>query len=557
MGPNRGNQTNSMRTASLGKLDSWKEIAAYLKRDVRTVQRWEELEGLPVHRHFHQKVGSVYAYTAEIDSWWKNDHASSQHHETTGAHHGQTSVPRKIIHSLAVLPLENLSDDPEQEYFADGLTEALITDLAKLNALRVISRSSVMRFKGLRKPVQQIARKLDVDAVLEGTVQRGGERVRITAQLIHATSGTHLWAESYEQDVVDVLTLQAEVASAIATEVCIKVSPDDRARIRRVSTVVREAHEAYLKGRYLWNKRNVDALRKALDYFQKAIELDSRYALSYVGVADVYAVLGGVILGVMRPQEAMPKARAAATKALELDETLGEAHAVLAFISWMYDHDWGAAESGFQRALELNPSYSTAHQWYGVFQSHLGRPNEALAAIERARQLDPLSLQINSAVVQVLYFGRNYDRAIKHALETFDLDSTFSTAHLMLAVTYKQKGMLAEALAEGEKAAAFSSNSAASLACIGGCYAALGRTNDAKKIIEQLRELSKHQYVDPYVVGWVYGSLGDKEATMSQLELAYADRSSYLAAIRVDPGFDFLRSDQRYRDLLHRVTRPQ
>lgn len=462
----------------------------------------------------------------------------------------------KHIRSLAVLPLGNLSGDPEQEYFADGMTEALITDLAKIRALRVISRTSVMRYKGVRRPLPEIAQELNVDGVVEGSVLRIGDRVRITAELIHGPSDTHLWAESYERDLRDVLALQGEVAQAIAAEIRIKVTPHERARLARKRGVVREAHEAYLKGRYYWNKRTPDAFRKSLEHFQQAIETDPAYALAYAGVADAYVILGSVFHEMLSPREAMPRARAAAKKALEIDETLGEAHAALAYISALHDYDWEAAEKGFQRALALNPGYATARHWYALHLAYQGKLDQAQAEIERAREIDPLSLQINTDMVGVFYLRRAYDQAVEQARKTLDLDATFPDAHLMLALAYKQKGMYAEALAEGEKAASFSAHSAVSLGCIGGCCAARGKKGDARKIIEELQKLSKRQYVSSFFVAWIYANLRDKEASLAHLEQAYSERSTYLAVIKVEPTLDFLRSDPRFQDLLRRVGLP-
>jgi TolB-like protein len=279
---------------------------------------------------------------------------------------------RRRIRSLAVLPLENLSGDPEQEYFADGMTEALITDLAKISALRVISRTSVMQYKGAHKSLPQIAQELNVDGVVEGSVLRIGERVRITAQLVHSDSDTHLWAESYERDLRDVLAIQADVAQAIAAEIRVRVTPRERKQLRLVHTIDPKAHEAYLLGRYHWNKRAPDSLKKSLEYFRQAIEIQPHYALPYAGLADAYVLLGSMALQVMAPHETMPKARAAAERALQMDETLGEAHATLAYICAAYDYDWEAAERGFRLAVSLNPSYATARHWHGSFWQGMG-----------------------------------------------------------------------------------------------------------------------------------------------------------------------------------------
>lgn len=459
----------------------------------------------------------------------------------------------KQVRSVAVLPLGNLSGDPEQEFFADGMTEALITDLAKISALRVISRTSMMRYKGVRKPLPEIAQELNVDGVVEGSVLRVGDRVRITAELIHGPSDTHLWAERYERDLRDVLTLQAEVAQAIAAEIRVKVRPQERARLNHVPGVAADAHEAYLKGRYYWNKRTPDGLKKSLEHFQLAIEKNPRYALAYAGIAEAYAIAGSLLLEVISPLEAMPKAQASVRKALEIDETLGEAHATMAYISAVYDYDWVAAEKGFQRALMLNPGDCTARQFYALHWAYRGKTSQAEIEIERARGLDPLSLQINTEIANIFYLGRAYDKAVEQAFKTLDLDPTFHGAHFILSLAYKQKEMFEEALGEAEKTVTLSGRSTASLGCIGGCYAALGKTHGANEIIEELRRLSKRQFVPSFVIAWIYANLRDIEPTLANLEQAYAERASYLAVIKAEPTFDFLRSDPRFQNLQRRV----
>jgi TolB-like protein/Tfp pilus assembly protein PilF len=457
------------------------------------------------------------------------------------------------IRSVAVLPLENLSRDPEQEYFADGMTEALITDLAKISALRVISRTSIMRYKSPRKSLREIAQELNVDGVVEGTVFRVGEHVRISAQLVHASSDTHLWAESYERDLRDVFALQAEVAQAIAAEIRVQVTPPERKRLSRARRNSPVAQEAYLLGRFFWNKRTPESLGRSLEHFEQAIKAEPACALAYAGIANVHIALGAAPYEVVSPREALPKARSAAQKALDIDETLGEAHTARAYVSWVYDYDWGAAEKGFRRALALAPGYATAHQWYASFCEHQGRISEALTAVERARERDPLSLQVNTAVAYVLHYARDYDRAIEQGLKTLELDPAFPAAHFFLALTYVQKGLLVEALTEAEKAATFSDRSIASLSCIGGCYAAMGKTREAQRMIKELQELSKENHVSPYQISWIYAGLRDKENALVYLEQAYKQRSTYLTLIKMEPAWDFLRSDPRFQDLQRRV----
>src|SRR5712692_4029412 len=325
------------------------------------------------------------------------------------------------VRSLAVLPLENLSSD-SQDYFADGMTDELITDLAQISALRVISRTSVMPYKGVRKPLPQIASELNVDAVVEGTVLRSGKQVRITAQLIQAPADKHLWAQSYEGDVRDTLALQKTVARAIAEQIRINLTPHEQAVLEDVKVVNPEAYEAYLKGRYFWNKRTADGLKKAIDYFDQAIEKDPNYAQAYAGLADSYALLGDWEYGVLAPKEAYPRAKAAATKAIELDSTLGEAHISLAFCLDGYDWDWESAGNEFRRGIELNPGYATGHHWYAWHLTALGRDDEAIAEIKKAESLDPLSLIISADLAEELLIAHRYDDAIKQSRQAMDLD---------------------------------------------------------------------------------------------------------------------------------------
>src|SRR5437899_5583015 len=336
-----------------------------------------------------------------------------------------TSAPR--IESLAVLPLHNLSHDSEQEYFSDVMTDELITDLAKFGGLRVTSHTSVERYKDTKRPLPEIARELGVDAVVEGTVTRSGDRVRITAQLIDGRSDRHLWAESYERDLRDVLALQNEVSGDIAKEIQIKVTHPEKSLLASARPVSPEAHEAYLKGRYFWNKRSEEGVRKGIDYFEQATRIDPNYAVAYAGLAESYIVLNGYRF--LPPTQAFPKAHAAALKALELDERLAEAHTSLGSYQWEYEWDKSGAEKEFRRAIELNPSYATAHAWYAEELAALGRGDQALAEIRRAREVDPLSLPISVVAGWILYVERDNDQAIDQFQRTLELDSNFAIAH--------------------------------------------------------------------------------------------------------------------------------
>jgi TolB-like protein/DNA-binding winged helix-turn-helix (wHTH) protein len=468
-----------------------------------------------------------------------------------GARHG---VPLLKIESLAVLPLENLSRDPEQEYFADGMTEALITDLGKIRTLRVISRTSVMQYKGTKKPLPEIARELKVDAVLEGTVARSGNRVRVTANLLHAPTDRHLWAETYEGDLGDVLALQGEVARAIAEQVRIKLTPEEQARFAPARPVSPEAHDAYLKGRYYWNFRTESGLKKSIEYFQQAIEKDPGYALAYAGLADSYGSLAD--WGSLAPKAADPLTRSAALKAMQMDETLAEPHATLGGIKTSFDFDFPGAEKEYKRALELNPSYASGHMWYATYLTWMARHNEAIAEIKRAQELDPLSLIINAIAGCVFCYARRYDEAIAECRRALELNPGFYPAHLYLGMAYEWEKQYAQAISEYEKAAALEPGNLRARVSLGCAYAAAGKRTEALGIVSNLIQLSKRRYVSPYGIACIYAALGDVDQACAWLEKAYEDRADGLYNLKVSPRFDPLRSDPRFRDLLRRMNLP-
>lgn len=458
------------------------------------------------------------------------------------------------IHSLAVLPLTNLSGDPEQEYFADGMTDELITDLAHISALRVISRTSVMHYKGTAKTLPQIGRELNADAVLEGTVQRSGDQVRIRAQLIYAPADRHLWAESYEGSLRDVLDLQNKVASAIAREIKIQVTPEEKTRLASARPVNLEAHEAYLKGRYYLNKRTEEGFRGAIGYFGDATQKDLNYPLGYAGLADSYILLGEYSL--LPAKEAFTKAREAAAKALELDDTLAEAHNALAAVKVDYDWDWPGAESEFRRAIELNPGYATAHQWYAELLSQLGRHEEALSEIKLAQQLDPFSLIINVVRGDALRGAGQYDLAIEQLNKTLEIDPNFAHAHFHLGMTYLRKEAFADAIAEFQKAVTLSPNVTDYKGGLGYAYARAGKRAEAWNVLEELKERSKRSYIPWFYIAGIYAGLDEKDQAIAYLEKAYARREQGLAVMKREPMFDPLRSDSRFQDLLRRMNLP-
>jgi TolB-like protein/DNA-binding winged helix-turn-helix (wHTH) protein/Tfp pilus assembly protein PilF len=455
------------------------------------------------------------------------------------------------IRSLAVLPLDNLSGEASQNYFADGMTDELITDLAQISALRVISRTSVMVYKGARKPLPEIARELNVDAVVEGTVLRSGDQVRITAQLIEASTDKHLWSQSYEGDLRDTLALQKKVATAIAEQIRIELTPQEQAALKDAKVVNPEAYEAYLKGRYFWNKRTADGLKVALAYFNQAIEEDPKYAQAYSGLADTYALLGDWEYGVLVPSEAYPKAKAAAIKALDLDKTLAEAHTSLAFSLDAFDWDWQSAENEFRRAIELNTGYATAHHWYAWHLSEMGRNSEAIAEMKKAENLDPLSLIISADMAEILLVAHLNDEAVEQSRRTIDMDPHFGIAHYELGQAFVQKHSYDEAIAEFQKAIELSGGSIPCTSNLAYAYAVSNKRNEAVKILNDLLTRSTRNASE---IALMYVGLGEKDQAVKWLERAYGEH--FNPSILVRPAFDPLRSDPRFQNLVHRIGLP-
>jgi len=462
--------------------------------------------------------------------------------------------PSLVIRSLAVLPLESLSNDASQDYFADGMTDELISDLGQISALRVISRTSVMVYKHARKPLPQIARELNVDAVVEGTVLRSGDRVRITAQLIDASSDKHLWSQSYEGELRDTLALQNQVARAIADQIRISVNPQEQAVLKNVKVVNPQAYESFLKGRYFWNKRTAEGLKVALAYFNQATDEDPKYAQAYSGLADTYSLLGDWQYAVMTPKEALPKAKAAAIKALALDNTLGEAHNSLAFCLDGFDWDFDTAGKEFRRAIELNPGYATAHHWYAWHLSLLGQYEEAIAEMRKAENLDPLSLIINADLAELLVLAHSYDESIRQSRKTIEMDPNFALAHNQLAQAYLQKHMNDEAVAELQKAAQLSGGSPTVMANLARAYAASGKHGDAVRLLNDLKKGSSLVSSHAPEIAVVYAALGDRTQAINWAEKGYEER--FNPGVLLRPGFDPLRSDPRFQDLVRRVGLP-
>ena len=461
--------------------------------------------------------------------------------------------------SLVVLPLENLSGDKDQDYFADGMTDELIANLAKIRSLHVISRSTAMTYKGTRKPLSEIARELNVDAVVEGTVMRVGSRVRITAELVQVSTDHHLWADTYESQMGDVLALQNRVSAAIVNEIRINLTPEERERLAKTPAVAPEAYENYLKGLYYWNKRSDENLTRAIGYFERATQLDPNYALAYAGLSDCYAIISAEIFGTMPASEAAPKARAAAVRALELDSTLAEAQTSLATEKFNYEWDWSGAAQGFERAIGLNPSYATAYQRYSLYLIAMGRAQDSFAQIQKARALDPLSLSINFSLGWRLYMARQYDAAITQLKDTLEMDPSYELPHLVAGQAYEQKGNYALAIPELRKAVELSRGTPLMVSALAHAYARSGRSGnraEAEKLLAQLQAKSMNQYVSPYYFAIVCVGLGRTEEALDWLEKAFGDRSNGLVFLKVEPELDDLRSNSRFIALQQKLEFP-
>jgi TolB-like protein/Tfp pilus assembly protein PilF len=572
-------------------LNSWKEIANYLRRDERTVRRWQE-QGLPIHRHLHKKRASVYAYKSEIDAWWRTDRSRVEAAEAlaSASKRGRVwwrwalaaalALPVALVGlnvaglrdqllggaatqhpTIAVLPLKNLTADTEQTYLADGVTEALITQLGKISSLDVISHQSILRYRGTMKSLPEIAHELNVKAVVEGTVLRSGEKIRITANLVQASPERHLWAETFEFEQRDILAVQERVAREVASHVHARLTAADGRRLTANRAVDPEAHEAYLFGRSLLYKARVrgNAL-KAKEAFEKAIAKDPAYAPPYASLAELHIRTGGAGRG---PQSVdgraalLLQAREWAEKALALDETLAEAHYALAIVhelAW----DWAGAEREYRRAIELNNSYAIAHIAYAMLLYAQLHFQEAAAEARRAQQLDPASPYINTwAGAAYFYAGRERDAtdALQRALE---LEPSYSDASLVLARNHVAKGRYRDAQAELERALVLNPKDPAMVAALAHAHGRAGNRGKALELIEQLKgmEAGPRGAFPTFGFIWAYAGLGDKDEAFAWLEKAYAERRGRLASLQVEPMLEPLRTDPRFSDLARRVGLP-
>ena len=463
-------------------------------------------------------------------------------------------VSRAGITSIAVLPFANQTGDPNAEYLSDGISESLINSLSQVPGVKVIARSSAFKYKGKEADLQEVANALGVEAILTGRVTQRGENLSISVELMNASDKTQIWGEQYDRNMSDLLATQREIASEIVEKLKLKVSGEEQ-RSAKHYTESNEAYQLYLKGRFFWNKRTAEALKKSIEYFNQAIDKDPRFALAYAGLADCYVVPANRL----PPREAMPKAKAAAIRALELDETLAEAHASLGRVLAAYDWDWTSAEKEYQRAIELNPRYATAHQWYGGYLAVMGRSNEAIAERKRAVELEPLSPILNFELGLAFYHARNYDQAIEQFQKTLELDQNFPSAHNFLPAAYQQKGMYNEALAEFKKAIPLTRGSewTVSRAGLGYLYAATGKKSEARTVLNELKQASKQEYVPGTSIALIYAGLGEKDQAFAWLDKGYEQRSFQMQWIQLEPRWDSLRSDPRFESLMRRMGFPQ
>jgi TolB-like protein/tetratricopeptide (TPR) repeat protein len=566
------------------RLDSWKKIALYLKRDESTVRRWEK-DGLPVHRHAHRKKATIYAYRSEIDNWWNVGRVRLEAAEPAAAGPRRRRVwwaaaglvllgvgagsafniagmrdrmlGRPVageFTSIAVLPLKNLSGDPGQDYFADGMTEALITELGKISALRVLSYRSVIGYRQSAKPSSAMAQELKVDALLEGGVVSRGDRVRITANLVEAVRQRHLWAETYEFDSPDIVAMQGRVARDVARQIRVKLTPQEQARLTTDRRVNPEAYEAYLLGRAYTNKIP-SGWNRAKDSFQQAIAKDPGYAPAYAGLALVYSRIRGSLT--RDPTANRVLARQWAQKALELDNTLAEAHTALARVA-QNEYDWAGSEREFRRAIELNPGYALARIWYAQYLYATQRFEEAVTQAKVAQQLDPASLFVITRAGAAYFFAGRVDEAMAIWQRARELDPTHPDVGLLPGRSYVRLGMNQEAVAVLEKALIFTERDPLVLGALAHAYARAGRRDEARKLVGELKRLDERleaegKSIPRFSFIWAHAGLGDKEQAFVWLERAYHERRDRVFLLNVDPLLDPLRSDPRFQDLVRRV----
>jgi TolB-like protein len=539
------------------RLDSWKEIASFLRRDVRTVQRWEKKEGLPVYRHLHDKLGSIYAYRNELTEWFN---ARQQSGAAVAKHEGEA---QKI--KLAVLPFGNLSGASEDGYFSDGLTEEMTTQITRLQSpqLAVVARTTSEHYNTSSNSLEQMRKELGVAYVLEGKVRRGGNRVRITAQLIQLKDQTQLWAETYERDLSDVLTVQAEIAEAIARAINLALSLSESPGLSSAEKNARvqpAAYDAYLKARYNLHQMTPSAISRSIEDFERALQLDPGYAPAYAGLAGAYALLAIAPFDFLPPHEAMPKAEKAARKSLELHNSLPEAHTALALVNHHYHWNWKEAEAEYQRAIELNPDHGDTHLWYSWLLLALGRRHDAFDEIEQTmsivQETDPHRLvTVHTTRAAAYYFGREYQRAVEECEKAEQLDPNYFMLHFIAGRANMRLNHYARAI-KHLKAATGAGEMPLMEAALGLAYAVSGKKGLTQKLAEQFKEAAKKRYIPPTYFGMLFAGLGDRDKALEWLDKAYQQRADGLTWLAVEPMLDDIRSDPRFQELLRRIGLP-
>jgi|SRR5579872_2924309 len=459
--------------------------------------------------------------------------------------------PRPEVESLAVLPFGNADGDPETEYLADGITESIINHVSQLAGVRVMARSTVFRYKDKANDPRAVGRRLNVDAVLLGRIQQRGDALLVGAELVDVQNGWQLWGEQYNRRLSDIFTVEEEISREISDNLRLRLTGDDRSRLTKRYTQSTEAYQDYLKGRFHWNRLTEDAVRKGMEYFEQAIQKDPQYALAYTGLSDSYGLLS--FLGIAPAAALMPKAKEAALRAIEIDDTVAEAHAALAGVYKVWDWDWSGAEREYRKALALNPNYATGHRMYASYLAAVDRPEEAMQEIQRARELDPLSLPISTEAAWNCYIARDYERAAEEALRTLELEPQFAAAHGALGLAHAKRGRYDEAVKSMEMARAGSRAHPANEAALAHVLGSAGRMDEARAILEQLIQLSREQYVSPYWLALAYGGLGEKMAVLDALERAYEQHDVWMVWLGTDPRLDGVRSEPRFSELVSRM----
>ena len=462
---------------------------------------------------------------------------------------------RAAINSIAVLPFVNASNNAEAEYLSDGISESLINSLSQLPQLKVIARSSSFQFRGKEVNPQEVAKTLGVEAILTGRVIQLGDQLQISTELVDTRDGTNVWGEHYNRKAADLLAIQSDISREISDKLRFKLTGDERMRLTKRPTENTQAYQLYIQGRYHWNQRNPESLNKAIEYFNQAINVDPKYALAYAGLADCYVLL--IDYDVTAPKDSSQKAKTATLTALEIDGTLAEARTSLAFVKERYDWDFIGAEKEYKQAIELNPNYATAHQWYAEYLSSMGRHAEAIAEIERAHELDPLALSINVALGARYHLARKYDDAVRQLLITVEMYPKFSRAYFRLGLTYLQKKMYPEAVAQLQKSVEISGRDTMSVAALAYAFGISGQKAEALKLLDELKQRSRREYVSPYYMAFANVGLGERDQALAWLERAWQDRDYRLRLLKAEPVWDSLRADPRFQDIQHRVGLPQ